>query len=90
MQQQQQPMVLTPVTRGPGHDVELGLAWDFDQNKTRADLDCAAVMFDNMGVIRDACFYNKMSACNGAVRHSGDNKTGQGEGDDEFIGLDLD
>ena len=31
-----------------------------------------------------------MSACNGAVRHSGDNRTGEGAGDDEFIALELD
>jgi stress response protein SCP2 len=43
-----------------------------------------------MGVIKDACFYNKMSAANGMVRHSGDNRSGEGAGDDEFIGLDLD
>jgi stress response protein SCP2 len=47
-------------------------------------------MFDGMGIVKDACFYNQMSACNGAVRHSGDNRSGEGGGDDEFIGLDLD
>ncbi len=31
-----------------------------------------------------------MSAAGGAVRHSGDNRTGEGDGDDEFIGIDLD
>jgi stress response protein SCP2 len=43
-----------------------------------------------MGVITDACFYNQMSADNGSVRHSGDNRSGEGGGDDEFIGIDLD
>jgi tellurium resistance protein TerZ len=81
---------MIPVNRGPGHDVELGLAWDFDIGAPRCDLDAAAVLFDNMGVIKDACFYNKMSAANGSVRHSGDNRSGEGAGDDEFIGIDLD
>jgi tellurium resistance protein TerZ len=53
-------------------------------------LDASAVLFDSVGVIKDACFYNKMSAANGSVRHSGDNRTGEGDGDDEFIGIDLD
>jgi len=81
---------MIPVRRGPGHDVELGLAWDFDQGAPKTDLDAQAVLFDQMGVIKDACFYNQMSAAGGAVRHSGDNRTGEGGGDDEFIGIDLD
>lgn len=85
-----QPSVMVPVTRGPGHDVELGLAWDFDQRAPPTDLDASAVLFNQVGVIQDACFYNKMSAANGSVRHSGDNRSGEGAGDDEFIGIDLD
>jgi stress response protein SCP2 len=85
-----QQNVMVPVTRGPGHDVELGLAWDFKQGAQPTDLDASAVLFDSVGMIRDACFYNKMSAANGSVRHSGDNRTGEGAGDDEFIGIDLD
>lgn len=34
------------------------------------------------------CFYNKTSAC-GSVVHSGDNRTGEGDGDDEQIVVDL-
>lgn len=44
----------------------------------------------------DMCFYNtprdssgKQSACNGSLVYSGDNRTGEGEGDDEFIDIDL-
>jgi tellurium resistance protein TerZ len=81
---------MIPVTRGLGDDVELGLAWDFFEGSPKTDLDAQAVMFDEMGVIKDSCFYNKMSACNGAVRHSGDNRTGEGSGDDEFIRIQLD
>jgi len=82
--------MMIPVLRGPGDDVELGLAWDFFDGAPKTDLDAQAVMFDQMGVIKDSCYYNKMSAANGAVRHSGDNRTGEGEGDDEFIRLELD
>jgi tellurium resistance protein TerD len=44
----------------------------------------------------DLCFYNttknsrgEQSACNGALIYSGDNRTGEGDGDDEFIDIDL-
>jgi tellurium resistance protein TerD len=43
-----------------------------------------------MGMIRDSCYYNNVSAANGAVKHSGDNRSGEGEGDDESIVIDLD
>ena len=47
-------------------------------------------MFDESGLIKDSCYYNKMSAAGGAVTHSGDNKDGQGDGDDETIKIELD
>lgn len=47
-------------------------------------------MFDQTGQIKDACYYNKLSAANGAVLHSGDNKSGEGHGDDEHIKIELD
>jgi stress response protein SCP2 len=64
---------IIPVTRGPGDDVELGLAWNFDANSPQTDLDATAVMFDKTGIIKDSCFYNKKTAAGGAVTHSGDN-----------------
>ena len=54
------------------------------------DLDVQAVLFDRMGVLRDAAFYNNVSAANGAIQHSGDNRTGDRMGDDEAIAIDLD
>ena len=35
-------------------------------------------------------FYNNLTASNGAVIHSGDNKTGEGDGDDESIKINVD
>jgi stress response protein SCP2 len=43
-----------------------------------------------MGIIKDSCYYNNVSAANGAVKHSGDNRSGEGDGDDEAIVIDLD
>jgi tellurium resistance protein TerZ len=54
------------------------------------DLDVTAVLYDNTGTIVDACYYSQLEICSGAVKHSGDNRTGEGAGDDEVITLDLD
>ena len=54
------------------------------------DLDAAAVLFDNLGQVKDAAFYKQLNIQNGAVLHSGDAKTGDSAGDDEFIQLNVD
>ena len=63
----------------------LGLAWDFPSGSTPIDLDASALVFDYTGCLMDAAYYNQLSAVNGAVIHSGDNKDGAGEGADEVI-----
>lgn len=71
----------------------LGLGWD-----TRAtdgaefDLDASAFMLNAAGKVRsdaDFIFYNQPKSVEGAVQHSGDNRTGAGDGDDESIIVDL-
>ena len=37
----------------------------------------------------DFCFYNNPTAANGSLKYSGDNRTGAGDGDDEYIDVDL-
>jgi tellurium resistance protein TerZ len=81
---------LVKIERGPNDDVELGIGWDFAQGQPKIDLDLQAVLFDATGTILDACYYQQLAVSNGAVKHSGDNKTGEGAGDDEMIKLDLD
>ena len=54
---------------------------------TQVDLDCSALVFDDCGVLVDACFYNRLEACFGALVHSGDNRDGVLEGVDERITL---
>jgi tellurium resistance protein TerZ len=79
------------INRADGDDLEFGLSWDFYEGYMDAvDLDAQAVMFDSLGTVVDAAFYNQLSACGGSVTHSGDNKTGEGEGDDEKITIDVD
>lgn len=56
------------------------------------DCDASAILLDANGKLTQSdnviCFHNKKSPC-GSVVHSGDNLTGQGDGDDEQIAIDL-
>ena len=70
-------------------EVQVGLAWDFVEGQ-KIDLDASAVCFSFMGVLRDAAYYNQLSACDGAILHSGDNRDGRIDGYDEFISVNLD
>ena len=74
----------------PGDIIELGLQWDFFEGMPEVDLDASAVLFDAFGQVIDAAFYKQLSVCDGAVTHSGDNRTGDGDGDDECIRIDVD
>jgi len=77
------------VTSGPGADLELGLAWEVNRSSP-IDLDAQAILLDEAGNVLDAAYFNQLSALGGAVTHSGDNKTGDKEGDDEKIHIDVD
>lgn len=72
----------------------IGLGWDTNTSATGGDADLDASCFildDNKKLVSDAhfVFYNNASSPDGAVVHSGDNKTGAGDGDDESIQIDL-
>ena len=60
----------------------------FGSREVQIDLDASAVMFAG-GQPADVVFYNHLRSDDGSVQHSGDNRTGQGEGDDEVIMVDL-
>jgi tellurium resistance protein TerD len=71
----------------------VGLGWD-----TRAtdgaefDLDGAVFLLTASGKVRsdaDFVFYNNLKSVDGSVVHSGDNRTGAGDGDDESVTIDL-
>lgn len=81
--------------------VIVGLGWDplqaksgFFGMKKAANVDCdaSALLLDANGKLSGekslVCFYNKQSGCNTVV-HSGDNITGEGDGDDEQIIVEL-
>lgn len=71
----------------------VGLGWD-----TRAtdgadfDLDASAFLLaagDRVRSDSDFIFYNNLKGADGAVSHNGDNRTGEGEGDDESLTIEL-
>ncbi|MFH8750532.1 TerD family protein [Streptomyces rimosus] len=78
----------------PLADVTVGLGWDArPAGGADFDLDASAVVCGpDQRVLSDAhfVFYNNLASPDGAVRHTGDNLTGEGDGDDEQILVDLD
>lgn len=73
--------------------VIIGLGWDPRATDGAAfDLDGSAFMLKGDGKVRgdaDFIFYNNLKSSDGSVVHLGDNTTGQGEGDDEKLTVDL-
>lgn len=71
----------------------VGLGWDARSTDGKEfDLDASVLLVGADGKckgVEDLCFYNNKSLYDGAVVHQGDNTTGQGDGDDEQIKLDL-
>lgn len=72
----------------------VGLGWDVNAFDSGADfdLDAAAFMLGENGKCpteKEFIFYGNLSHASGAVKHMGDNLTGEGEGDDEQIQIDL-
>ncbi|MFG2718978.1 TerD family protein [Streptomyces sp. NPDC048416] len=73
--------------------VTVGLGWDVRTTTgTDHDLDASALLCNESGkVLSDShfVFYNNLTSPDGSVQHTGDNLTGEGEGDDETINIDL-
>ncbi|MFG2857289.1 TerD family protein [Streptomyces mirabilis] len=73
--------------------VLVGLGWDV-RTTTGADfdLDASALLLNESGkVVSDQhfVFYNNLKSPDGSVEHTGDNLTGEGEGDDESVKVNL-
>lgn len=72
-------------------EIDVCLGWDVGSNQNY-DLDSEAFLLGaNDQVIGDSwfVFYNQPMSPDGSVKHTGDNKTGQGDGDDEIIHIKL-
>ena len=53
------------------------------------DLDASCVLLDASGSVVDTVWFRNLKSNCGSVQHSGDNLTGEGDGDDEVITVDL-
>jgi tellurium resistance protein TerD len=71
----------------------IGLGWDARATDGAAfDIDGSVFLLKVDGKVRadvDMVFYNNLKSSDGSVTHSGDNKTGAGDGDDETVTVDL-
>jgi len=74
-------------------NIIVGLGWDVNKyDDGDFDLDAAAFLLTGSDKVRsdsDFVFYNNLSGGGGSVKHTGDNRTGEGEGDDEQLTVDL-
>ena len=73
--------------------VLVGLGWDARSTDGQDfDLDASAFLLKADGKVRadsDFIFYNQLKSVDGSVEHTGDNRTGEGDGDDEAIKVEL-
>ncbi len=87
-------------TAGSGlRNVTMGLGWDVAKPKgflakltgggDSIDLDASALFFDASGTLTDSVWFRQLKSKDGSVEHTGDNRTGAGDGDDEQIKVDL-
>lgn len=76
--------------------VRMGLGWDavtkkglFRSKQAEIDLDATAVLYDARGGVVDQVWFQQLRSKDGSVVHTGDNRTGAGDGDDESIVVEL-
>ncbi|WP_295693713.1 TerD family protein [Lapillicoccus sp.] len=76
--------------------VRMGLGWDamkkkgfFGSRSQSIDLDASCLLFDGGGKLVDQVWFQQLQSKDGSVLHTGDNRTGAGDGDDESIRVDL-
>jgi tellurium resistance protein TerD len=71
----------------------IGLGWDpRSTDGVEFDLDASAFLLGSNGKVRsdaDFIFYNQLKSSDGSIEHTGDNRTGAGDGDDEVLKVDL-
>lgn len=74
-------------------NMAVGLGWNPRATDGQAfDLDAVAFLVNESGKVRadaDFIFFNNLKSSDGSVEHTGDNRTGEGDGDDEIIKVDL-
>lgn len=80
--------------------LHIGLGWDPVKKKGMfggllgggggsIDLDASVILVDSQKRILDTVWFRQLTSRDGSIKHSGDNLTGDGDGDDESIRVDL-
>jgi tellurium resistance protein TerZ len=83
--------------------IVMGLGWDAAQSGKSGflgglfgggggesiDLDASCLLFDDAGNLVDTVWFRQLTSRDGSLHHTGDNRTGEGAGDDEQIKVDL-
>jgi tellurium resistance protein TerZ len=97
--QKGQKISLDKEAGGALNRIVMGLGWDVAKSKgffgfgggkgQAVDLDASVVMFDESKRPVDVVWFRQLKSRDGSVSHSGDNRTGAGEGDDEQISVEL-
>ena len=94
-----QKISLQKETQSTLGNVMMGLGWDQKKPEgfwatlfssgTAIDLDASCLMLDADKKLVDVVWFRQLNSKDGSIHHSGDNRTGAGEGDDEQIRVDL-
>ena len=81
--------------------IRMGLGWDAAEQKRgllasllgskpqEIDLDASAILFRANGEVRDIVYYGQLESDDHSITHTGDNLTGEGDGDDEVLLVNL-
>ncbi|KRB75801.1 hypothetical protein ASE01_12115 [Nocardioides sp. Root190] len=76
--------------------VRMGLGWDakkkkglFGSKTQEIDLDATCLIFDARNELVDVVWFQQLQSKDKSIVHTGDNRTGEGDGDDESIIVDL-
>jgi len=66
----------------------IGLGWDIQRGMVY-DLDASVIVFDTNNQIIDTIYHKHTKSSDGTIYHHGDNRTGNGDGDDEIISINF-
>jgi tellurium resistance protein TerZ len=100
--QKGQKISLSKESGGALSKVIMGLGWDakksgggmlkgmFGGRSDSIDLDASCVLFNEQNKVVDTVYFGQLKSRDGSIVHTGDNRTGEGDGDDEQIIVDLD
>lgn len=81
---------LTRISLGLGWDpVKAGFLGKLMGGGGEIDLDASCILLDSSLQVIDLVWFRQLKSQDGSIQHSGDNRTGEGDGDDETIHVDL-